>query len=308
MIAVVVVSYNSAEHLRACVEPLLGLDEIQVVVVDNASTDGSGDRVRDLPLTLIELPENRGFAAGCNVGWCASEARTVLFLNPDATIDHASVSRLAQAVEEPGVGAAAPKILEADGSVAPSLRRFPRPYSMFAQAAFLHRLLPDAAWATELEHREDAYAHPHAAEWVSGACVMVRRDTLERLDGLDEGFFMYCEDKDLCRRIWDLGHSVRYEPDAVAVHHGGASAPRTALLPVLATSRVRYASKHGGPAMALLERLGVALWACTHVIAARGGRAARAGFARALLVAGAPLRADGGKRFVAQAALGGRSR
>ena len=127
---------------------------------------------------------------------------------------------------------------------------------------------------------------------------MLRRDVLERLGGFDEGFFMYGEDKDLCLRVRRTGLEVRFEPDAVAVHHGGASAPRTALLPVLATSRVRYAGKHGGGARALLERVGVALWALTHLVAARGGRAARAGYARVLAVTAAPLRADGGRRFV----------
>jgi GT2 family glycosyltransferase len=132
---------------------------------------------------------------------------------------------------------------------------------------------------------------------------MVRRDVLERLDGLDEGFFMYCEDKDLCRRIRDLGLTIRYEPEAVAVHSGGESAPRTALLPVLATSRVRYARKHAGALGELLERIGIGLWSLTHLIVSRGGAAARAGHARSLLVAGSPIRDDGGRRFVRRATL-----
>ena len=291
------VSYNSADHLRSCVEPLSAADEISVVVVDNGSTDGSVATVADLPITVIKQ-DNRGFAAGCNAGWRASDASFVLFLNPDATIDPESVRRLARVAGDPTVGAVGPKILEADGTVAPSQRLFPRVISTFSQALFLHRLFPRAPWATELVNDASEYERVGEAEWISGACVLVRRELLERLNGLDEGFFMYCEDKDLCRRIRDAGLAVRYEPGAVAVHHGGASAPRTALLPVLTTSRVRYARKHAGRGGALVERAALALWGLTHLVAARGGMPARAGHARALRAALAPIRADGGRRFV----------
>jgi N-acetylglucosaminyl-diphospho-decaprenol L-rhamnosyltransferase len=296
-VSTLVVSWNNRDFLGRCLESLPSDSEI--VVVDNASTDGSASTVADLPIAVIELGENRGFAAGCNAGWQADpDADFVLFLNPDATIDADSVRRLARVAEQPGAGAAAPRILEGDGSVAPSLRRFPRLRSTFAQALFLHRLARDAAWSTELIHDPAAYQRPWNPEWVSGACMLLKRQTVERLGGLDEGFFMYCEDKDLCRRLWDLGLGVRYEPEAVAVHHGGASAPRTALLPVLATSRIRYAHKHAGRAAALGERIAVALWALTHLVVSRGGRAARAGYAQALRVALGPLPDDGGRRFV----------
>jgi GT2 family glycosyltransferase len=108
---------------------------------------------------------------------------------------------------------------------------------------------------------------------------------LEELAGFDDGFFMYCEDIDLCRRLRALGYDIAYVPAADIVHLGGASAPRTALLPVLAASRLRYAKKHRAPAAAFVERLGVALEALTHLVVSRGGWAARAGHARALRVA-----------------------
>ena len=99
---------------------------------------------------------------------------------------------------------------------------------------------------------------------------------------MDEGFFLYCEDTDLCRRLWDAGHEVRFEPGATAVHEGGASAPRPSLIPVLVTSRVRYASKHCGPVPAFLERVGIGLGALTHSVVSSGGREARAGHLRSL--------------------------
>ena len=284
-VTVVVVSYNSRDSLRACVEPLAGQPDVDLVVVDNASPDESLDVVRDLPVTAVELDANRGFAHGCNVGWRSREAPYVLFLNPDARIEPDAIRVLAGALDrDPGVGAVGPKIVNDDGTLDFSRRRFPRLSSTFGQALFLHRVFPRALWVDETIRREEGYDVAGDAEWLSGACLMVRRSLLERLDGLDEGFFMYCEDKDLCRRIWDAGSVVRYEPAAVVMHEGGRSAPRSSLLPVLAASKVRYARKHRRRTAALVERIGLALGELTHVAVSRGGRTKRAGHLAALAV------------------------
>jgi N-acetylglucosaminyl-diphospho-decaprenol L-rhamnosyltransferase len=289
LVDVVVVSFNSAASLRRCVEPLALGGDLNVIVADNASRDGSLDSVTDLSVRLLALPRNGGFAYGCNAGWRAGEAPFVLFLNPDATIDEGSVRRLAAVLQEDeSVGITAPRILEADGSLDFSQRRFPRLRSTYAEALFLHRLLPRSVWTSEMVRREGAYAQATSPEWVSGACLLVRRSLLEELEGFDEGFFLYCEDKDLCRRVRDKGYDVRFVPEAVAVHEGGASAPRAGLLQVLAASRIRYACKHRSRAAAELERAGVALNALTHVAVSRGGRAARAGHVAALRAALAP--------------------
>jgi GT2 family glycosyltransferase len=300
-IDVVVVSFNSRDRLRNCVAELAALEGVHVTVADNASSDRSLDTVADLPVEAIALPRNGGFAYGCNAGWRAGGAPFVLFLNPDATIDERSLRRLAAVLEEDErVGLAAPRILEADGSLDFSQRRFPRLRSTYAEALLLHRLFPRALWTSEMVRRPDAYERASSPEWVSGACMLARRSLLERLGGLDEGFFLYCEDKDLCKRIRDEGYDVRYVPEAVAVHEGGASGPRSSLLAVLARSRVRFARKHRSRAAAELERLGVALNALTHVVLARGGRPSRAGHAAALRAAfarTAPARSElGGRR------------
>jgi N-acetylglucosaminyl-diphospho-decaprenol L-rhamnosyltransferase len=283
---VVVVSYNSGRNVRECVESLAGLDWVEVVVVDNASTDGSLGTVADLRLRTVALEGNRGFAAGCNVGWRAQRSPYVLFLNPDARIQGPGLRRLVEVLEgRPTAGVVAPRIVDEDGALQYSLRRFPRLRSTYAQALFLHRLAPRAAWADEINRVEDTYARPGPQEWVSGACMLVRREVLERLDGWDEGFFLYCEDIDLCRRVHRLGLEVYYEPSVVVMHEGGGSAPRSALLPFLAASRVRYAQVHRPRPAALAERLGIALEAGTRMLAGRGGPRARTGHARSLHVA-----------------------
>lgn len=286
MVDVVIVSYNSRDRLRACVEPLLAAPNANVIVVDNASPDASLEAVRDLPLTAIQLAQNGGFAHGVNAGWRAGSSPYVLLLNPDARIDGASIEVLVLALEQdPELGAAAPRIVDEDGSLDYSQRRFPRLRSTYARAFFLHRLFPSVPWTDELVRDEAAYVRRGSPDWVSGACILLRRKALEELDGLDEGFFMYGEDIDLCRRLRAAGYELLYEPAALVRHEGGASAPRAHLLPVLAASRIRYAAKHRSRAGALFERIGVALEAVTHVAVARGGIAARAGHARALRLA-----------------------
>lgn len=282
---VVVVSYNSRETLRACVEPLAGVPGLNVTVVDNASPDDALATVEDLPLVTLTAVANRGFAAGCNLGWRRGSAPAVLFLNPDARILAADVRQLAAVLHEPSVGVAVPRIVGENGKTQFSLRRFPRLRSTYAQALFLHRISPGSSWSDEVVRDPVAYASPHAVEWASGACLLVRRTLLEALDGLDEGFFMYCEDTDLCKRAADAGYAVTYEPLATAVHLGGRSAPRTSLLPTLADSRCRYARKHQPRVGALLTRAGVALGAVTHALISRGGSAARLGQLRSLRVA-----------------------
>ena len=285
-IDVVVVSYNSRAHLRPCVADLAELDGVSVFVVDSDSTDGSLETIEDLPVTVVPLGVNRGFGYGCNVGWRAGGAAYVLFLNPDARLDRTSLARLASVLdEEASIGAVAPRVDDPDGALDFSLRRFARLRSTYARAVFLHRIVPHASWSDELIRDERAYCQAHDAEWVSGACILVRRRALEAIEGLDEGFFLYREDMDLCRRLLEHGFRVRFEPAARAVHAGGASAPRTRLYPVLAASRVRYARKHHRRLVAELERGGVALEALTHMVACKGGREARLGHAAAFRAA-----------------------
>ena len=286
LVDVVIVSYNSRARLRACVEPLVGVDGVEVFVADNASPDGSLEAIRDLPVTAIQLDTNGGFAHGCNAGAHVGSSPYVLFLNPDARIDAESLRSLVSALEQdPSAGAAAPRIVHSDGSLDWSQRRFPRSVSTFAQALFLHRVFPRASWTDELVREAGEYERPATPDWVSGAAVLVRRSAFSAVGGFDDGFFMYCEDMDLCRRLWDAGWRIRFVPSATVWHEGGASAPRAALLPTLASSRVRYARKHRGRAAAALERGGIALGSLTHILAGRGGAPARAGHARSLRVA-----------------------
>lgn len=286
---VVVVSYNSHDTLRACVEPLLNLPGVRLLVVDNASPVESLSVLDGLPVYQIQLHTNRGFAAGTNAGWRAGSAPYVLILNPDARIDEASLRRLVERLaDNPDLGAAAPRIVDDGGHLDFSVRRYPRLRATFAQALFAHRLFPRASWVDDVIRDAGVYDREGHPEWVSGACILLRRRALEQLGGLDERFFLYREDVDLCRRLTAAGWRLLFDPAATCVHEGGASGDRTALLTVFARSRMLYARKHYSAAGVALEWVGILVGAMTHAVVSRGGLRRRLGHVR---VASTALRA-----------------
>ena len=263
----VIVAYNSAPTIRSCVTPLLAAGA-HVTVVDNASPDDTAAALEGLDVDLVRAPGNDGFAAGCNVGVPRGDAPYVLLLNPDAAIGADGLAPLVEVLEQdPQAGLAAPRIIEDDGSLAFSQRRFPRLRSTYAQALFAHRLWPQASWTDEVIRDEAAYRAAGSPDWVSGACMLIRRSALERLGGLDAAFFLSSEDIDLCARVREAGWDVRFVPAAIARHTGGASRPSEELLPVLAASRVLYARKHPRSRIAVvLETAGIALGHATHMV------------------------------------------
>jgi N-acetylglucosaminyl-diphospho-decaprenol L-rhamnosyltransferase len=279
----VVVSYNSRGHLRASVGALADLEGVRTIVVDNDSVDGTAESISDLPVTIIRRADNGGFARACNEGMAAGSAPFVLFVNPDAVVSDAALRMLLGTLERrPDLGAAAPRIEYPDGSLAYSLRRFPDLLSTYAQALYLHRLFPRAAWATEIVRDERRYEEAHVPAWVSGACVLARRTAMEEIGGWDERFFLYCEDTDLCLRLHAAGHAVGFEPRAVVVHEEGASSNTALTIPLLAAAKLRYAETHETPARAAAYRVGLVIWSATRVAFTRAGSGDRRGHARAL--------------------------
>jgi N-acetylglucosaminyl-diphospho-decaprenol L-rhamnosyltransferase len=281
---IVVVTHNSARHVRGAVNDFADDQQIHVVVVDNGSTDGTLDELEGLDVAVIAQP-NFGFAHGCNTGWRSGSAPAVLFLNPDARISRHDLDLLLASLEDESIGIVGPRIAGDDGALAYSQRRFPRVLSTFAQAVYAQRLLPQRSWVDEVVRGEHHYSEPHDIEWLSGACLLVRRSLLSAVGGWDESYFLYSEDTQLCRSAWDAGSRVRFEPRAQAIHVGGESGPRAQLLETLATSRIIYARKHSSRLKAAAHRIGIGLEAATHTIICRGGFEQRRGHLRALRAA-----------------------
>jgi GT2 family glycosyltransferase len=207
---VVVVTYESARHLPRC---LAGLPAgTEVVVVDNASSDGSAELARALGAQVVRNPRNLGFAAAANQGVRLGKGDLVLFLNPDATIDPESLERLAAAVgDDDGVFAAGPRLRHPDGREQRAWWPFPSASATWVEALGLHRL------------RRATPGQDGSVPFVVGACLLARRRHFEALGGFDERYWLYGEEADLCYRAARRGWTVRYVPEAAAEHVGGAS-------------------------------------------------------------------------------------
>ena len=233
-IDVVVVSYNTREHLLECVASLYQAGAGNVIVVDNASSDGS---VRALgmafPLAqLIQTGANLGYGAAANRGLRASTAAFVAVSNPDLVVAEGALARLRLALETiPNVGLVGPSIKNPDGTTYPSARRFPSLVEA-AGHAFLGQVAPENRFTRRykmLEETDPTGALPgpiRPVDWVSGAFFMARREVIESLAGFDEAYFMYMEDVDLCWRAGQAGWGVAQVPDAVVTHHQGVAAER----------------------------------------------------------------------------------
>jgi len=198
-----------------------------VVLVDNASHDGTADAVaeRHPGVRLVRSSQNLGFAAGNNLAARHAKGRVLLLLNPDALPARGCVARgLALMNEDAGVGLAGARLLADDGSTQPSARMFP---TLIQEAIVLSGLaarFPGSRWFGRLDRTWADPAHAAPVDWVPGAFALVRHDLFDRLGGFDERFFLYYEEVDLCRRIQAAGFRVQYWPELRVHHIGGVSA------------------------------------------------------------------------------------
>ena len=232
--AAVLVNYNGGPELRTAVQSVaqeLAGTSWEAVVVDNASSDGSAEAVRQLPqVRLIQNGQNVGFGRGVNQGVAASTAPLVLIINPDCRLERGAVDTLRRELEHHHHCAiAGPRILNPDGSLQGSARGDPDMLTgVFGRTSRLRQALPGLPVS-----RRNVYADAMAeggsvvVDWVSGACMLVRRDAFAAVSGFDERYFLYWEDADLCRRLRSVGYEIRYVPAAAAVHRVGQSS-RTA--------------------------------------------------------------------------------
>ena len=225
-VSAVVVSYNSAAFLPDCVRSLRseGLDD--VVVVDNASSDGSVAAVRaaDPAVRIIETGANLGFGSAANRGVAATSGDYALILNPDTVVEPGTVKALAEALDrDDGLGAVGPRMENLDGSLYPSVRRFPNLAVAFGHA-FLGLAWPRNPYTRRYRMLDWDHDRPASdVDWVGGACILVRRSAFDTVAGFDEAYFMYVEDVDLCWRLGLAGWRIGYEPAGRVVHALGGS-------------------------------------------------------------------------------------
>ena len=225
-VTAVVVNWNAGEDLFRCVASLIEVKKrlrLEVVVVDNASSDGSPGALRPFgdAVKLIKMGGNFGFGRGVNRGVGGSTAPYVLALNPDVIVAPDEVERLLGYLEaNDHVGLVGPRLVDRRGRVYLSCGGAPRLAGEICRKFLLHLVFPMLKFGSRVSRG------PTSVGWVTGACFLVRRSAFGAVGGMDEAIFMYYEDVDLCLRLGRAGWSVAYLPEACAFHAGGASSKK----------------------------------------------------------------------------------
>jgi N-acetylglucosaminyl-diphospho-decaprenol L-rhamnosyltransferase len=251
-LAIITVSTNEAKWLRPCLSTVfahLGDLRADVVVADNDSEDGTRELVAsEFPRARVVASRNHGFSHANNRALMTCNARYVLFLNPDTEILEGKFSELVRAMDErPTVGLIGVRQITPDGTLDPTIRYFPNALRALGEALATERLPRRPRWLGERELDLSAYDHEFACDWTTGSFMLARREAIESAGYLDERYFVYSEETDLCRRIKTAGWEVRHVPSMTILHHDGKAGVKPSIVSLGAWNRVAYARKHFSP-------------------------------------------------------------
>jgi GT2 family glycosyltransferase len=285
-LAIVIVTYNSAAVLPGLLDSLPagleGVDDYEVVVADNASRDNSVALAEAHPIgaRIVRTGRNGGYSAGINAGMAGLAADAdVLVLNPDIRLRPGAVRLLVERLRDPAVGIAVPRILEEDGSVAPSLRREPSIVTAWSDA-LLGEALSRRLDIGEIVYTPAQYERDGSIEWATGAVVAIAARARQLVGDWDESYFMYSEEVDYQRQVRARGFAIDYVPHAQMVHIGGDYDQKPRLYAILTANRIRYFRRYHGPLATALFRLAVIVGEGLRSL--RGSAVHRAGLQAAL--------------------------
>jgi len=256
-LAVVIVTYHSAEVIESCLrsvkDELDAESSARIVVVDNASTDGTLDLVASAApeAHIVPLHANNGFAAGVNAGIATSPGCDVLVLNPDVRLEPGALRALRERLATPGTGIAVPLLLDDSGTPQLSLRRRPTTLRALGETLLGGTRSGRFPALGELVTDSARYQKSGTVDWATGAAWLVSRECVEAIGTLEERYFLYSEETEYMLRAGDRGFAVRNEPRAVAVHLGGEQSTSSELWALSATNRVRMRRAHDGRLAAL---------------------------------------------------------
>jgi GT2 family glycosyltransferase len=257
-LSIVIVSFNARSDLERCLEslhaPPLAISH-EIVVVDNASSDGSADAARRWPdVRVIEAGGNAGFARGSNIGVRASTGRNLLLLNSDTVVAPGAIDRLVGMLTRPDVAVVGPRLVDGEGRAELSFGRMIGPLNELRQKMLVRGHA--AGWPIVAAYVDRLTRREHFPDWVSGACLLVRRSDAEAVNLLDERYFMYTEDVDFCAAIRARGRRVLFTPAVEVVHMRGRSAQTAPghTADAYRRSRLAFYDKHH-PAWAPVLRL-----------------------------------------------------
>jgi N-acetylglucosaminyl-diphospho-decaprenol L-rhamnosyltransferase len=258
--AVAIINYNTRAHLQACLATVLSAGAEEIVVVDNASADGSAEMVRQAypSVHMIANDFNPGFGAAANQALAHCAAPYVLLLNSDTRVRSGALQVLSRYLDQHvRVAIAGPRLLNANETLQPSAFAFPTPLVSLLRETFLGRV---GALIPALQERflfSWPHTHARAVPWVLGAALAIRREAFDRVQGFDESFFMFSEEVDLCYRLREAGWEVHFVPEATVLHVGGASTEQRHIEMEVERymGTVRFYCRHYSPRQRQLLRL-----------------------------------------------------
>jgi N-acetylglucosaminyl-diphospho-decaprenol L-rhamnosyltransferase len=243
-VTAIIVNFNAGDHLRRCLVSLP--PGTPAIVVDNASRDGSVATIGDLPdVTVIANADNRGFGAAVNQAARTTRAPLLWILNPDCIVTPDALAKLRAVLDAyPDCAIAAPQLLNDDGSIQASARGEPDAWTgLFGRHSLLTKFFPNSAMARKNLRAADLVkttSESAVIDWVMGAAMLVRHDRFDEVGGFDEGYFLYWEDADLCRRLRNKGLSIRYVPSCAVGHSVGVSSRGVRTLAITAFHQSAY--------------------------------------------------------------------
>jgi hypothetical protein len=253
-VSVIIVNWNTLRYLPDCLNSLLNTGNgytQEIIVVDNASSDGSVDVVAEQfpQVKLIRNTENLGFAKANNIGIQQSAGRYICIVNSDVIVLEGCIQNLMKFMDQnPNVGIAGPRILNPDRTLQPSCRHFPTIWNNLCQSVGLNRLFPKSAFFSDWFMNYWAHDSIRNVDALSGCFWIVRREAMEQVGLLDEDFFIYGEDLDWCKRFKNTGWEVGFYPESEAIHFGGASSSKAPIRFYIEMQKadLHYWEKHHG--------------------------------------------------------------
>lgn len=268
-LSIIIVNYNVKDLLRRCLSSIFGFQKdvnFEVMVIDNNSEDQSTKMVSEKfpQVKLLENKRNLGFSAACNQGIRKSRGRYILLLNPDTEFVSGGITEMIKFMDShTRVGICGPQMIDSQGKIHFSCRSFPSYLTAVSSGqSILNRLFPRNPLSRKYLLKDQDQSQKREVDWVSGSCLLTKREVFEKIGPLDELFFMYVEDVDFCYRAKNAGFWVHYFPEVAVIHHIGKSTKKRKLLMQTEHHRSMYHffRKHHHPNIVLKGIVFLSIW------------------------------------------------
>lgn len=260
-ISAIIVTYNSGDDIIHCLDSLLASDPLpEIIVVDNASTDGTPQRIeQEYPsIKLITNDDNRGFGAANNQGVAIANGDIIALINPDLIVEPNALAILSNYLtQHPKVGIVGPKTVNSNEEIAITSRPEYNVWRILTRWLAIDRFIPQLTYGNYPDQMRSA-TQPFECDWLQGSCLVMRRQDYLSINGFDEGFFLFMEDTDICARVKDLGQKIIYHPDATVMHKESTTVSRYPLVRIRGyhISPLYYFRKRNQHANVLLLKFG----------------------------------------------------